>query len=104
MSFSTLQVHSYFKRYVQLCVLDLKKDNEELIEVQQEWIGAWKNACKKGGWINWSLEIKCVTASVQSNAGTAIDLNRTTSMSKPIEGDTIKRCKIKIVIVNLQLL
>jgi len=45
-----------------------------------------------------------VTASVQSNAGTAIDLNRTTSMSKPIEGDTIKRCKIKIVIVNLQLL
>lgn len=43
-----------------------------------------------------------MTASVQSNAGTAIDLNRITSESKPIEGDKIKRCKL--VIVNLQLL
>lgn len=48
MPFFILVAQPYFKSYVQFWVLDLKKDNGVIIEVQQEWIGVWKNACKKG--------------------------------------------------------
>lgn len=38
MPFFVLVAQPYFKSYVQFWVLDLKKDNAELIEVQQEWM------------------------------------------------------------------
>jgi len=95
MPFFILVAQSYFKSCVLFWVLDLKKDNAELIKVQQEWTGVWKNAYKKGSWINSGLQIRCVTAAVQSNAKTPIDLNCTTSMTKPMKRDKIKTQKIK---------